>query len=56
MCVRDVLEIIRSCDHNGFPVFTQDPDGQPKVMGVILRSHIMTLLRDGHCFQVSVAA
>jgi hypothetical protein len=40
--VRQVLELLRVCDHNGFPVVSRD---HGKYSGLILRSQLITLLR-----------
>jgi len=40
--VRQVLDLLRVCDHNGFPVVSRD---KGKFSGLILRSQLITLLR-----------
>jgi chloride channel 7 len=43
--VAHVVATLRRCPHNGFPVFGQSGEGEPTILGIMLRSHLMALLR-----------
>ncbi|XP_058073698.1 chloride channel protein CLC-d isoform X2 [Magnolia sinica] len=51
--VADVLSILRSNKHNGFPVVDRAQNGEPLVIGLILRSHLLVLLQSKTDFQHS---
>lgn len=51
--VADVVSILRSNKHNGFPVIEHTRSGEPLVMGLMLRSHLLVLLQSKVDFQHS---
>ncbi|XP_073137026.1 chloride channel protein CLC-d isoform X1 [Henckelia pumila] len=51
--VVDVLSILRSNNHNGFPVIDHSRNGETLVIGLILRSHLLVLLQSKVDFQHS---
>ncbi|KAL6535313.1 hypothetical protein OROMI_026687 [Orobanche minor] len=51
--VVDVLSILRSNTHNGFPVIDHTRSGETLVIGLILRSHLLVLLQSKVDFQHS---
>ncbi|KAL2530482.1 Chloride channel protein CLC-d [Forsythia ovata] len=51
--VSDVLSILRSNNHNGFPVIDHTRSGETLVIGLILRSHLLVLLQSKVDFQHS---
>ncbi|XP_057805939.1 chloride channel protein CLC-d isoform X1 [Salvia miltiorrhiza] len=51
--VVDVLSILRSNSHNGFPVIDHTRSGETLVIGLILRSHLLVLLQSKVDFQHS---
>ncbi|KAL1536071.1 chloride channel protein CLC-d-like isoform X2 [Salvia divinorum] len=51
--VVDVLSILRSNNHNGFPVIDHSRSGETLVIGLILRSHLLVLLQSKVDFQHS---
>ncbi|GER25091.1 chloride channel clc [Striga asiatica] len=51
--VVDVLSILRSNNHNGFPVIDHTRSGETLVIGLILRSHLLVLLQSKVDFQHS---
>ncbi|CAA3028164.1 chloride channel CLC-d isoform X2 [Olea europaea subsp. europaea] len=51
--VADVLYILRSNNHNGFPVIDHTRSGETLVIGLILRSHLLVLLQSKADFQHS---
>jgi hypothetical protein len=63
MQVRDIMDILLKCNHNGFPVFEDppldplwDPLAQPPppvFAGFILRSAVLYVLSTRKAFQVS---
>ncbi|KAD4177944.1 hypothetical protein E3N88_26535 [Mikania micrantha] len=54
--VADVLAILRSNNHNGFPVVDESRNGETMVIGLILRSHLLVLLQSKADFQHSPLA
>jgi chloride channel 7 len=45
--VGEILKVLHSCKHNGFPVVEGGPDGKGKQLrGLILRHQLETLIRD----------
>jgi chloride channel 7 len=45
MPVRDIVETLKSCAHNGFPIVTASADDSPgKFTGTIVRNQIIVLL------------
>jgi Mg2+/Co2+ transporter CorC len=48
--VRDLLDTLRSCAHNGFPV--QSSTGT--FMGVMLRADLLHVLKEGRSLQVQM--
>ncbi|KAJ8766506.1 hypothetical protein K2173_022565 [Erythroxylum novogranatense] len=51
--VADVVSILRSNEHNGFPVIDHSRNGETIVMGLVLRSHLLVLLQSKVDFQHS---
>ncbi|GAB4851112.1 hypothetical protein Ancab_030406 [Ancistrocladus abbreviatus] len=51
--VADVVSILRSNEHNGFPVIDHLRSGETVVMGLMLRSHLLVLLQSKVDFQHS---
>ncbi|CAJ1925424.1 unnamed protein product [Sphenostylis stenocarpa] len=51
--VSDVLSILRSNKHNGFPVIDHTRSGEPLVIGLVLRSHLLVILQSKVDFQHS---
>ncbi|EPS62511.1 hypothetical protein M569_12278, partial [Genlisea aurea] len=51
--VVDALSILRSNNHNGFPVIDHSRSGETLVIGLILRSHLLVLLQSKVDFQHS---
>ncbi|KAM7466789.1 hypothetical protein LguiB_014351 [Lonicera macranthoides] len=54
--VGDVVSILRSNNHNGFPVIDHTRSGETLVIGLILRSHLLVLLQSKADFQHSPLA
>ncbi|WCJ23724.1 chloride channel D [Euphorbia peplus] len=51
--VADVVSILRSNKHNGFPVIDHTRNGETLVVGLVLRSHLLVLLQSKVDFQHS---
>ncbi|KAL5541604.1 hypothetical protein UlMin_009314 [Ulmus minor] len=51
--VADVVSILRSNKHNGFPVIDHTRSGETLVIGLMLRSHLLVLLQSKVDFQHS---
>lgn len=51
--VADVVSILRSNEHNGFPVIDHTRNGESLVIGLMLRSHLLVLLQSKVDFQHS---
>ncbi|KAJ4967791.1 hypothetical protein NE237_014492 [Protea cynaroides] len=51
--VADVVSVLRSSKHNGFPVVDCPGNGETLVIGLILRSHLLVLLQSKVDFQHS---
>ncbi|KDP40151.1 hypothetical protein JCGZ_02149 [Jatropha curcas] len=51
--VADVVSILRSNKHNGFPVIDHTRNGETLVIGLVLRSHLLVLLQSKVDFQHS---
>ncbi|XP_028773976.1 chloride channel protein CLC-d [Neltuma alba] len=51
--VADVVSILRSNKHNGFPVIDHTRSGEPLVIGLVLRSHLLVILQSKVDFQHS---
>ncbi|KAL8171357.1 hypothetical protein V2J09_023161 [Rumex salicifolius] len=51
--VMDLVSILRSNDHNGFPVIDHTRSGETIVIGLMLRSHLLVLLQSKVDFQHS---
>ncbi|XP_042475966.1 chloride channel protein CLC-d isoform X1 [Macadamia integrifolia] len=51
--VSDVVSVLRSSNHNGFPVVDHHGDGETLVIGLVLRSHLLVLLQSKVDFQHS---
>ncbi|XP_031093188.1 chloride channel protein CLC-d-like isoform X2 [Ipomoea triloba] len=51
--VADIVSILRSNKHNGFPVLDHTRSGETLVIGLILRSHLLVLLQSKVDFQHS---
>ncbi|XP_022721873.1 chloride channel protein CLC-d-like isoform X5 [Durio zibethinus] len=51
--VADVVSILRSNKHNGFPVIDHTRNGETLVIGLMLRSHLLVLLQSKIDFQHS---
>ncbi|EEF45376.1 chloride channel clc, putative [Ricinus communis] len=51
--VADVVSILRSNKHNGFPVIDHTRNGETLVIGLMLRSHLLVLLQSKVDFQHS---
>ncbi|GMJ05487.1 chloride channel D [Hibiscus trionum] len=51
--VADVVSILQSNKHNGFPVIDHTRNGEPLVIGLMLRSHLLVLLQSRIDFQHS---
>ncbi|KAF5752283.1 chloride channel protein CLC-d [Tripterygium wilfordii] len=51
--VGDVVSILRSNEHNGFPVIDHTRSGETLVIGLVLRSHLLVLLQSKVDFQHS---
>ncbi|KAK4257930.1 hypothetical protein QN277_007453 [Acacia crassicarpa] len=49
--VADVASILRSNDHNGFPVIDHTRNGESLVIGLVLRSHLLVILQSKVDFQ-----
>lgn len=54
--VADAVNILRTNNHNGFPVVDQSRSGETMVIGLILRSHLLVLLQSKADFQHSPLA
>jgi hypothetical protein len=48
-----LLSVLQSRQHNGFPVTATGADGEPYILGVVLRSQLLVLLQTKRCFQPS---
>eukprot|EP00271_Cylindrocystis_brebissonii_P004752 TRINITY_DN16591_c0_g1_i1.p1 TRINITY_DN16591_c0_g1~~TRINITY_DN16591_c0_g1_i1.p1 ORF type:complete len:534 (+),score=97.56 TRINITY_DN16591_c0_g1_i1:171-1604(+) len=48
-----IVEVLRSTSHNGFPVIETFPDGTTGFIGLLLRSHLLVLLRSRADFRDS---
>ena len=48
-----LLNTLKTTTHNGFPVIATGADGESYIMGIILRSQLLVLLRTRRCFQPS---
>uniref|UniRef100_A0A383VWF9 Chloride channel protein n=1 Tax=Tetradesmus obliquus TaxID=3088 RepID=A0A383VWF9_TETOB len=46
-----ILEVLRSTAHNGFAVISGSADCEQHIMGIVLRSQLVVLLRTRRCFQ-----
>lgn len=46
-----ILEVLRSSRHNGFAVIGGMADGSQHIMGIVLRSQLVVLLKTRRCFQ-----
>lgn len=44
--VSDLVAMLTSCTHNGFPVVADGEEGKPRMVGMVLRSDIITLLQN----------
>ncbi|KAK3021590.1 hypothetical protein RJ639_046297, partial [Escallonia herrerae] len=51
--VADIVSILRSNSHNGFPVIDHSRSGETLVIGLVLRSHLLVLLQSKADFQHS---
>ncbi|KAJ9700297.1 hypothetical protein PVL29_005887 [Vitis rotundifolia] len=51
--VADVVSILQSNEHNGFPVIDHTRNGESLVIGLMLRSHLLVLLQSKVDFQHS---
>ncbi|CAI0429899.1 unnamed protein product [Linum tenue] len=51
--VADIVSILRSSKHNGFPVIDHKRNGETLVVGLMLRSHLLVLLQSKVDFQHS---
>ncbi|KAH9682756.1 chloride channel protein CLC-d [Citrus sinensis] len=51
--VADVVSILRTNKHNGFPVIDHSRNGERLVIGLVLRSHLLVLLQSKVDFQHS---
>ncbi|KAJ3673130.1 hypothetical protein LUZ60_006504 [Juncus effusus] len=51
--VGEVVSVLRSTQHNGFPVVDHAQNGETVVIGIILRSHLVVLLQSKVDFQSS---
>ncbi|XP_020258097.1 chloride channel protein CLC-d isoform X2 [Asparagus officinalis] len=51
--VADILSVLQSNTHNGFPVIDHGRNGETLVIGLILRSHLLVLLQSKVDFQDS---
>ncbi|XP_078435555.1 chloride channel D isoform X2 [Wolffia australiana] len=51
--VSDVISVLRTHKHNGFPVVDHKRNGETLVIGLILRSHLLVLLQSKADFQNS---
>ncbi|KAL1317012.1 hypothetical protein AAHE18_15G105900 [Arachis hypogaea] len=51
--VSDVVSILRSNKHNGFPVIDHTRSGESLVIGLVLRSHLLVILQSKVDFQHS---
>ncbi|XAR54656.1 hypothetical protein NMG60_11029889, partial [Bertholletia excelsa] len=51
--VADIVSILRSNNHNGFPVIDHTRSGETLVLGIMLRSHLLVLLQSKVDFQHS---
>ncbi|KAI5423493.1 hypothetical protein KIW84_046445, partial [Lathyrus oleraceus] len=51
--VPDVVSILQSNSHNGFPVIDHTRSGEPLVIGLVLRSHLLVILQSKVDFQHS---
>ncbi|KAF8058892.1 CLC-D [Scenedesmus sp. PABB004] len=49
--VGTLLAVLRGTPHNGFAVLGSAPDGEPHILGIVLRSQLAVLLRSRRCFQ-----
>ncbi|KAM7279097.1 hypothetical protein ACFE04_006231 [Oxalis oulophora] len=49
--VADVVSILRTNKHNGFPVIDHTRSGEPLVIGLVIRSHLLVLLQSKVDFQ-----
>lgn len=51
--VRCLVDMLKSCSHNGFPVICATAEGERAIMGVVLRQHLLVLLNTRRAFQPS---
>lgn len=51
--VADIVSVLQSNTHNGFPVVDHGRNGETQVIGLILRSHLLVLLQSKIDFQES---
>lgn len=51
--VSTLVDVLRKTKHHAFPVIANNAEGEPYIMGVILRSHLLVLLQTRRCFQPS---
>ncbi|XP_042450510.1 chloride channel protein CLC-d-like isoform X1 [Zingiber officinale] len=49
--VGEIISVLRSTKHNGFPVVDQGYNGETHIIGLILRSHLLVLLQSKLDFQ-----
>lgn len=49
--VGHILHVLRTTAHNGFAVIGSGADGDHHIMGIVLRSQLVVLLKSRRCFQ-----
>eukprot|EP00878_Enallax_costatus_P009990 GHUV01010428.1.p1 GENE.GHUV01010428.1~~GHUV01010428.1.p1 ORF type:complete len:619 (+),score=131.54 GHUV01010428.1:162-2018(+) len=49
--VGHILDVLRTTAHNGFAVIGNSLDGEQHIMGIVLRSQLIVLLKSRRCFQ-----
>lgn len=46
-----IVEVLKHTKHNGFAVIERGMDGEQHIMGIVLRSQLVVLLKSKRCFQ-----
>jgi chloride channel 7 len=49
--VSAVVDVLKHTKHNGFAVIERGMDGEQHIMGIVLRSQLVVLLKSRRCFQ-----
>jgi chloride channel 7 len=49
--VSAIVDVLKHTKHNGFAVIERSMDGEQHIMGIVLRSQLVVLLKSRRCFQ-----